>query len=264
MNDRNRAFVDSVVQTAPGRPRSFLEWRRRLDAAGMPPVIAIAGSRGKSTVARLLDGIFRGGGLRTALWTDQGIDIEGRRQRGELVPWSKALQRLGDHKLDVAIQELDWDTVHAVGLPPAAYPLAGITNLCVNNDACLIHEETMRAVRALRSIHAAVHPDGMLVLNGDDFGLAGDEEPIAPGRILYGSSRDTPLIRRHLQDGGVAAWEIGGQLSIGDASSAEPVAAVADLRLALGGVASFQVMNALASAALAHACGIPTAAIARS
>ncbi|HET7094060.1 MAG TPA: hypothetical protein VFI22_11290, partial [Thermomicrobiales bacterium] len=264
MSDRNRAFVESVVQPAPERPRSFLEWRRRLDAAGVQPVIAIAGSRGKSTVARLLDGIFRGGGLRTALWTDQGIDIEGRRQRGELVPWSKALQRLGDHKLDVAIQELDWDTVHAVGLPPAAYPLAGITNLCVNNDACLIHEETMRAVRALRSIHAAVHPDGILVLNGDDFGLAGDDEPLATGRILYGSSRDTPLIRRHLREGGVAAWETDGQLSIGDASSAEPVAAVADLRLALGGVASFQVMNALASAALAHACGIPTAAIARS
>ncbi|HEU0113029.1 MAG TPA: hypothetical protein VFQ80_00030 [Thermomicrobiales bacterium] len=264
MIESSRAFVESVVAPAPERSRSFLEWRRRLDAMGVPAIVAVAGSRGKSTVARLLDGICRGSGLRTALWTDQGVDVEGRRQRGELVPWSKALQRLANHKLDVAIQELDWDTVHAVGLPAGAYPLIGITNLCVNNDSCLIHAETMRAVRALRSIHAAVHPDGALVLNGDDFGLAGDAEPATPTRILYGSSRDTPLLRRHLQSGGVAAWETDGQLWIGDAADAEMVAAVADLRLALGGVASFQVMNALAGAALAHACGISTAAIARS
>jgi cyanophycin synthetase len=200
--------------------------------------------------------------LRTALWTDQGVDIEGRRQRGELVPWSNALRGLGSHALDVAIQELDWDTVHAVGLPPASYPLAAITNLCVNNDSCLVHEETMRAVRAMGAIRASVHPAGALVLNGDDFGIADGDDAPTPERILYGSSPDTPLIRRQVRRGGVAAWEADGGLWIGDAAEAEWLVPIGELRLALGGAASFQIMNALAAAAIAHACGIPTATVA--
>ncbi len=88
--------VAPIALTPPRWPASFAEWTERLAAHGVPPVVAIAGSRGKTTVARLLDAIFAVAGMRTALWTDAGVEVAGRRQRGELAPWSRALARLGE------------------------------------------------------------------------------------------------------------------------------------------------------------------------
>lgn len=245
-------------------PRHVLSaWRGRFETAGVPAVVAVAGSRGKTTVTRLLDAILRDAGLRTALWTDRGVEIEGRLQRGELAPWSRALAGLGEDRLDVAAQELDWNTVHAVGLPKGVYPVVAITNLCVNNDSCLIHEETVRARRALRALREAVHEDGLLVLNGDDFAVAGDDPGGKPDRFLYGLSRDTPLIRRHLRFRGRAAWSEAGRLWVGGDEAAEPIVALADLNLALGGLASFQVMNALAAVSIAYSVGVPADTIER-
>src|SRR5579884_1717066 len=176
---------------APVRPAaSFREWRRVVTAEGAPPVIAVAGSRGKTTVVRLLDAIFMEAGLQTATWTDLGVEIASQRQSGELRPWSWVLAGLRSGEIDVAIQELDWAMAHAVGLPSATYPVVAITNICVNNDACLIQEETRVAMRARGAVFAATHPHGFLALNADDFAVAGDEVGYDRPAILAGMSRD--------------------------------------------------------------------------
>jgi cyanophycin synthetase len=242
-------------------PHSFHDWRARVERLSVPPVVAVAGSRGKTTVVRLLDAIFRQAGLRTALWTNYGVEINGRRQSGELVPWSRAVSRLADGSLDVGIQELDWATVHAVGLPGASYPLVAVTNLCVNNDSCLVQSETRLAMKALTRVRAAAREDGALVLNGEDFGVAPHENDHAPA-ILVGQSRDTPLIRNQLKSGGMAAWVSDGTLVVGGSDRVAPFGRSSVLPFAFGGAVSFQVHNALIAGALARACGISTAAIA--
>jgi cyanophycin synthetase len=220
-------------------------------------VIGVAGSRGKTTIVRLLNAIFQQMGLRTALWTDQGVEINGRRQGGELVPWSRALQRLAAGELDVAIQELDWSLVHAVGLPPRTYPVVAITNLCVNNDSCMIRTESLIAGRALRTLRAAAHPDGVLVLSGEDFSVGDHGEGLSSAAILVGLSRDTPLVRNHLQAGGAAVWTKQHEILAGTTESAISVGSVEALSFALGGAIGFQVHNALMVTAIARSCGIP-------
>ncbi|MBA2521360.1 MAG: hypothetical protein H0V24_17015 [Chloroflexia bacterium] len=243
-------------------PLSFQEWRSRLDSQHVPAVIGIAGSRGKTTVIRMVEAIFRESALRTAVWTDQGIEVNGRRQRGELVPWSRALERLGDNSLDVAIQELDWSLVHAVGLPPRSYPVVAITNLCVNSDSCMVRTESLLADRALPKLRAAARHDGVIVLNGEDFSVADRTEAIASTPILVGLSKDTPLVRKHLQHGGTAAWTTRQELRLGTVATSGPLGSVVDLPFALHGAIGFQVHNALMAAAIARSCGIPGTTIA--
>ena len=235
---------------------SFEGWRARLAAKRVPPVIAIAGSRGKTTVVRLLDGIFREAGLRTALWTNHGVELNGRRQTGELAPWSRALTRLTQGSLDVAVQELDWATVHAVGLPSSVYPVVAVTNFCVNSDSCLIRAETRRAYRALDRVRGAARPDGALVLNGEDFAVAGEDESRRSPTALVALSPDTPLVRSHLRDGGVAAWSQENQLWVGRAGENVRVGGIRALRYALNGAVGFQIHNSLTAAAVASICGI--------
>ncbi|HEU0164082.1 MAG TPA: hypothetical protein VFQ54_03500, partial [Thermomicrobiales bacterium] len=83
-------------ETAVDVTTSFQKWQRDTLLSGLLPVIGVAGTSGKSTVVRLLDRIFRDAGLRTATWTNLGIEIRGRRQRGELSGWALALSRLAE------------------------------------------------------------------------------------------------------------------------------------------------------------------------
>lgn len=242
---------------------SFAAWRSAQTTAGIPPIVAVAGSRGKTTVVRLLDAVFRDAGLRTAIWTDQGVEVDGRRQRGELVPWSKALQRFGSGTLDVAIQELDWSTVHAVGLPTAVYPIVVVTNLCLNNDDCLLRAHGRRAAGALTRIRDAVRPGGIVVLNGEDFAV-GSLHAAKAATVMAALSRDGPLVREHLRAGGVAAWADRAELRFGQADDWHGVGRLRDVPLSLGGALRFQISNALLATATAGACGIATDAIAHS
>ena len=254
-----------AVQRPPMRatafPESFAAWRSSVIAAGALPLIAVAGSRGKTTVARLLDAIFTAAGHTTALWTNQGIEIDGRRQRGELVPWSRAIEQLAQGQLDLAIQELDWSTVAAVGLPRSTYPIVAITNVCVNSDSCLIQDEMRRAVRSLDTLIAAVRGHGALVLNGEDFSVAGGDAPWPAPATLVALNRDTPLVRTHLAQGGAAAWCGDPALAIGTSGHAEPICDAKAVALALNGVVGFELHNVLTAAAIARACGIPAPVI---
>ena len=244
-------------------PTSFADWRRRVASAGLPPVVAVAGSRGKSTVVRLLQAIADEAGLRTALWTNLGVEIEGVPQSGELLPWQRSLELLGNGTLDLAFQELPWSTVHAVGLPPHAYPAAVVTNLCGNNGSCLLHDHTRVAVAALSRLEQSVHPCGFAAMNGDDFAVSGDDFPGDARRLLFGLSRDTPLVRHHLDRRGLAAWLEDDQLRVGTDGANSPVVGVRDLPFALQGTASFQIANALAATIVAAGCGIPFDVIGR-
>ena len=245
-----------------GLPGSFDDWRRGVMGRGALPVIAVAGSRGKSTVVRLLDAIFSAGGLRTATWTDAGVTVRGRHQGSELGAWGHALRRLHAGTLDVAIQELDWPTVHAVGLPPDAYPVAVVTNICVNSDRCLVRDETRLALRAYERVRGAARRDGVLVLNGDDYAVAGTEVERETPAMLVGLNPESPLLRGHLSEGGRAAWLDGRSLIVGTASSADRLCSADQLDFALGGSAAFEVHNALFAAAVAAVCGMGTESIA--
>jgi cyanophycin synthetase len=255
--DRRETSVSTATSPVPvGVPASFGDWRREVARRGALPVIAVAGSRGKSTVVRLLDAIFTAGGLKTAAWTDAGVDVRGRHQGSELAAWGHALRRLHAGTLDVAVQELDWPTVHAVGLPPDAYPVAVVTNICVNSDRCLVRDETRLALRAYDRVRGAARRDGVLVLNGDDYAVAGTEVERETPSLLVGLNPESPLLRGHLSEGGRAAWLEGQSLVVGTATSADRLCTADQLDFALGGSAAFEVHNALFAAAIATVCGI--------
>jgi cyanophycin synthetase len=249
----------SLIANTP-RPEGFERWRARLDRERVAPVIAVAGSRGKTSVLRAVESIFRTGGYRFASWTDRGVEIEGERQRGELGPWSRALTRLTAGGLDVALQELDWATVQTLG-GDSTYPVVALVNLCANNEACLITPETLQARRALRSLRGRVSPTGRLVLNADDFALSEDPDDGAD-RYLVGISADAPVLRRHLHRGGDASWVADGTIVIQEQRRILSIVGSRSLRWTRGGDIPFAMQNALLATAIARCCGLPERLIA--
>jgi UDP-N-acetylmuramyl tripeptide synthase len=255
-------FSETLSAAPIELPHSFADWRAAALVGGSLPVVAVAGSRGKSTTIDLFDAMLTAYGLRTARWTDGGVWIAGRRQRGELAPWTRALGMLASNTLDIAIQELDWDTVHAVGLPRNAYPLVAVTNLCANSEACLLREDTLRAVRALRTVREAAHPDAVFVLSGDDWAVAGGEAEHLPRQVLAAVSPDTPLLRAHRGRRGTAAWIEHGKIRFGSDSIGTELAPVAEVLVNRGGSVGFLTSNVLLAASLSLCAGVPARTVA--
>jgi cyanophycin synthetase len=246
------------------RPTGFADWRARLDRERIAPVIAVAGSKGKTSVLRTVESILRSGGYRFASWTDRGVEIEGEHQRGELGPWSRALTRLAAGGLDIALQELDWATVPTVGTPGAKYPIVSIVNLCGNSEACFFTPEALHARRALRLMKSSVAPAGRLVLNADDLALSDDHHGAegTDARYLVGISADAPVLRRHMLYGGNACWVENGFITIRDSGLRQTIAGVRQLLSTREGTIPFAVQNALMATAIARSCGIPVGLIA--
>ncbi len=240
-----------------GLPPTFRQWQKRCFELGLPPVIAVAGSRGKSTVVRLLQAIFDRAGIQSAIWTDFGVEINGRRQSREIAGWNRALARLMEHSLDVAVQELDWNLVSAVGLPRASYPVIAVTNVCANDPECLKTPAGQIAQRALPRVATAIHPQGIVCLNAEDYALERALSMTDARPIVVGKSDAAPLVRRHHETGGISLWtDPDHNIVYGYADESLEIANMLDVPISREGHASFEETNVLVACAAALATGI--------
>lgn len=224
-------------------------------------LVAIAGSRGKSTVACMLESVVSAAGLASAAWLSSGVYALGERMDGELGPWQRVLFAVRHGEIDLAIQEMHAPTVVAVGLPTEMYPMAIVTTICGNHESCLIAPETRTERTALDTVIRSVRRDGVIVAGADDFTVAeavltSDAEP-----LLFAMRRESPVLQRHLAAGGYGAWTDEEELCIGSDDEHTRVLALHDIPATLNGTLVFQVQNALAAALAAWSMGIPVNAI---
>ncbi|MGC4190154.1 MAG: Mur ligase family protein [Thermomicrobiales bacterium] len=238
-------------------------WQRDTMMAGMLPVIGVAGTGGKTTVVRMLDAILSAAGLRTATWTDLGVEIRHRRQKGELSGWSLALSRLAEGLIDVAIQELHWSTIHAVGLPAMSYPVLALTNLTGGQAEGWNPVSLRNATNAASRVADAAHPAGILVINGDDYSLVDAATATKATPVVVARSKESPSLSRQLKAERPAVWNDadGIVLSPGHGAPVVPVITLRDVPATMRGSATFQISNAMSAAAIAAAIGIETTEI---
>ncbi|MGI8975445.1 MAG: Mur ligase family protein [Thermomicrobiales bacterium] len=240
-----------------GVPPSFRHWQQRCHNLGIPPAIAVSGSRGKSTIVRLLQAIFDEAGIQCAIWTDFGVEINGRRQRGEIAGWNRALARLTESSLDIAIQELDWNLIAAVGLPNATYPIGIITNLCSNDAACVQTPAGHVATHALPRIARAIHESGVICLNGEDFTLQPAASAASAHLSIAARSVLSPMLRQNEDTGAPNFWINDHDVIVcGSDRHHQTICSIDDIPLSLSGTASFEVMNVLLATAAALSTGI--------
>jgi len=210
----------------------------------------------------MLSAILKAANIPAASWLSTGVYVEGERQEGELGPWSRVVLAARHGEIDVAVQEMNAATVVGAGLPKDTYPLAILTTLCGNNDACLLNSETELQRRALNIVVDAVRNDGTIVANADDYDIAELANNTEAAQVLYALHRENPALQRHLAAGGYAAWIEDGQIVTGTAGSTEVIVAVNEIPATLDGTILFQIQNALAAVCAAQIIGAPATAIA--
>jgi len=234
------------------------------------PIIAITGTNGKSTVGRMTAKIFREQGKVVGLTSTSGVYIDDERLLEADASGPKSARMvLRDPTVEVAVLETARGGMLREGLGFDRCDVGVVLNVTADHLG-LKGVDTLEDLAAVKSIVTeAVGRRGVSVLNGDDpltLGMARH----AGGRIAYftleGGADLSPALRRHAETGGLLIAREpsyrGGELVIHDRGQRQVVIHTDEIPATLGGLAEFNVANALAAIAVGHAQGVPLETIA--
>ena len=237
-------------------------WIRDVDRT--MPVISITGTNGKSTVTRLITHILLLAGHHVGTTTSDGVLVDERLvDPGDWTGPGGAAAILRRHDVDIAALETARGGLVLRGMGYESNEASVFTNVSSDHlDLQGIH--TLPELAEVKSTVCRItRPDGWAVLNADDPFVAGIARRVRCHVAYFSLDPDASLvIARHRRSGGRAYVLRRGMLVECDGQVEQPILDVAELPVALGGLALHNVANALAAAAGARALGVPLVQVA--
>jgi cyanophycin synthetase len=221
-------------------------------------MIYVVGTREKSTIARLLDTVAREEGLRTALRTDSGVEIEGKRQLGDIRPLMEALDEIDSGELDLAIIEMDWGDLHTLPVGDRQPAAVIVSTICPHKDYCLL-AETKRAIAGLKALLLSTPASTLIAADLDDSAYPSLNDVNFENMVLTTASEVQPGLRRFLAEGGLAAWTNETDLVVGTQDQTYLSLPIREIPVTLDGAVLFQMRNVTLAAAVATVIGISPA-----
>jgi len=228
------------------------------------PVALVTGSNGKTTSVRLLAAMCRAHGWPTAYSSTDGVYLDGAAlEAGDFSGPGGARTALRRPEAQAAILETARGGLLRRGLALCRADVALVTNISVDHFGEYgVHDLDDLAAVKLTVAHA-VADDGLLVLNADDAVLRRHAERFAGQRLGWFSLDDAhPVLAAHRARGGATCGAADGRLRLHADAATHDLGAIADMPLALGGRASYNLSNLAGAALAATALGIPVDTIA--
>ena len=227
------------------------------DADRRVPVISITGTNGKTTVTRMITHILVLAGRHVGTTTSDGILVDGRLvEAGDWTGPGGAQQVLGRSGVDVAVLETARGGILLRGVGYASNEASVITNISADHlDVLGIH--TLPELAEVKAVIARLtKPEGWAILNADDPLVAAIARRVKAQVAFFSLARPpSALVRRHLAAGGRAYVVDRDRIVEREADRTTTIVAVAEVPIALGGLARHNLANALAAAAGARAMG---------
>ncbi len=221
------------------------------------PIVAITGTNGKTTTTRLIAHIFKQTGQIVGYTTTDGIYIgENLVEAGDTTGPQSAQVILQDPTVEVAVLETARGGMLRSGLAFKACDVGVVLNVAADHLG-IGDIETVEDLAHLKSIVAETsRPSGYAVLNADDPLVSAMAQRVK-GQVAYFSmDPHNELLRKHAQQGGLAAIYEHGYLSILKGDWLLRIEQAEKVPLTMGGLAPFQIANALAASLAAFAQGV--------
>ncbi|WP_373546948.1 cyanophycin synthetase [Chamaesiphon sp.] len=221
------------------------------------PIVAITGTNGKTTTTRLIAHIFSQVYDAVGFTTTDGIYIGDRLlEKGDTTGPQSAQIILQDPTVDIAILETARGGILRSGLAFQHCDVGVVLNVAADHLGLGGIDTIDQMARVKGVIAEAVHVDGYAVLNADDERVAAMAKDV-PGKVAYFSMNpDNPLVRSHVQRGGIAAVYADDYLTILQQDWVHRIEKVERVPVTLGGRAPFMIANALAASLAAFVQGV--------
>jgi cyanophycin synthetase len=229
---------------------------------GMPtriPIVAVTGTNGKTSPMPLIAHIFSQVYQAVGFTTTDDIYISNHRvKKGDPAQLQQAHIILQDPTVDIAVLETGRDEILNSGLAFQYCDVGVVLNVVA--DQLGLKEVDLNVVNQMARVNAVVvqtvHPDGYAVLNADDEQAAAMAGQVV-GKVAYFSmDSENPLVRSHVQRGGIAAVYETGHLSILQEGRIHQIEHVERISFTLSGCAPYRIAQALAASLAAFVQGV--------
>ena len=246
-----------------GKPRSvgapIIDMLYPPGAEATIPVIAITGTNGKTTTARLTAHLFRQTGKTVGFTTTDGVYLQDRLvMEGDMTGPFSANIILSNPTVDVAVLETARGGILRAGLGFDECDVGVVLNVSADHLGLRgIH--TLEQLAAVKSvIPAVVKREGHAVLNADDPRVYAMRERTGGDIVLFSTVPDgeNPEFDDHVARGGIGARIEDGTFVIRRGRLRIPIASTREVPLMMGGAARFQQGNILAAIATAYVRGV--------
>lgn len=221
------------------------------------PIVAVTGTNGKTTTTRLIAHLCRQHYESVGFTTTDGIYINDHLvEKGDTTGPYSAQVILQDPTVEIAVLETARGGILRSGLAFQSCDVGVVLN--VDADHLGLGEiNTLDEMAKLKAVVAeAVHDQGHAILNADDERVAAMANSVK-GKVAYFSMNpENPIVRSHLDSGGLAAVYQNGDLTILKQDWVYRIATAKKVPLTLGGHAPFMIANALAASLAAFIQGI--------
>ncbi len=231
---------------------------------GRIPVVAVTGTNGKTTTARLIAHLFTAQGLRVGMTNTDGVYVNGRQiDSGDCSGPKSARNVLLHPEVDAAVFETARGGILREGLGFDRCQVAVVTNIGAGDHLGLNYITTVEDLAVLkRVIVQNVATTGYAVLNAAD-PIVAAMAPACPGKIIFfASDRHHPVMATHRAQGHRTVYVDGDSIVASEGSWRETIH-LRDVPITRNGKIGFQVENVMASVAAAWGAGLPWQTIRR-
>jgi cyanophycin synthetase len=249
------------VHPSEGKPRDVATpVLNMLFPPGSPsrvPIVAITGTNGKTTTARMAAHILKMAGKKVGLTTTDGLYIDGKRiLTGDLTgPWS-AQMVLRDPTVDFAVLETARGGILRAGLGFDSARIGAITNISEDHLGLrgIDTLEDLAFVKAL--VVEVVEPDGLSILNAEDPTVVGIASKACGTLAYFALDPDCEVLRKHRDAGGPGITLDDQVIKMFYGPTEIPVMNINSIPATFNGRALVNVANAMVAILAAHFSGV--------
>lgn len=224
---------------------------------GRIPLVAVAGTNGKTTTVRLTAHILGVAGNRVGMTNSDGVYVDNLRiDTGDCSGPRSARSVLMHPDVDAAVFETARGGILREGLAFDRCNVAIVTNIGMGDHLGLGYISTVEDLAVVkRVIVQHVHPSGTAVLNAAD-PIVAEMASSCPGSVTYfAEDRNHPIMATHRAQGLRVVYRDGDAI-VAAQGSEETRFPLAEIPLTRNGTIVFQVENTMASIAAAWALNL--------
>ncbi|MDY7578682.1 cyanophycin synthetase [Herbaspirillum sp. RTI4] len=225
---------------------------------GRIPVVAVAGTNGKTTTVRLIAHLLACRGLRVGMTNSDGVYVAGERiDTGDCSGPRSARNILFHPDVDAAVFETARGGVLREGLGFDRCQVAVVTNIGMGDHLGLSYISTVEDLAVVKRVVVEnVAPTGFAVLNAADPMVAKMAASCTGAVIFFAIDQHLPIMAAHRAQGQRVVFLDGGDIVAIEGKKEQRIA-LSSVPLTRNGAISFQTENAMASLAAGWALGLP-------